>query len=164
MARRTWTIIGLVLLGGCGSDPSPVRIPPPRPYLCSSVSSGCACSTTTVGDGTATCDPASVVKQSGQQGYCCKSEFVCQCRLKECAYRASQPSCQCGNPQDMPDAVRVNDCNQAMAGLICCLNSFGCMCGTTACGDPSESVPNCTIADVTRCDGLEQTAASCTEP
>lgn len=162
IARPVWTMIMLAAVVDCGGGGSGGPATTPRPRVCSTMSSGCACGTGIVGDGTPTCDTSSVVKQVGQQGFCCQTDFVCQCRVRECVVLADSNYCLCGNPQDPLGAMRVDDCSQAMPGLMCCLNSFGCMCGTTPCGDPSENVPSCGIGDVTKCDTPEQSVASCT--
>jgi hypothetical protein len=158
VARLLLVLVGFSLLVACGGTTP--KTPTPRPLVCSTTTQGCSCGTAIVGDGSQVCDAQSVVKNAGQQGYCCKTDFVCQCRVRECAYSAANQSCVCGNPQANAGDVRVNDCSQA-TGLICCFIGFACICSTSPCGAPSESVPNCAVADVTKCDPSEQTVASC---
>lgn len=160
VVRSCWMLVALLLTAGCGDS---ARTPAPPVVACSTMNLGCSCGKGILGDGSEICSAQSIVKETGQQGFCCQTEFVCQCRLRECVYVAESSYCLCGTPQAPLGAVRVNDCSQAlsMSGLTCCLSSFGCMCSTSPCGDPSEMVPGCSLNDVTACDPSQQTVAAC---
>jgi hypothetical protein len=157
--------LALAAATGCGASDH-AKSDAGLPLSCVSSSQGCNCSHLVRSDGTLTCNTTSVVTAADQQGYCCQNDTVCSCRVVECGMALDLTYCVCGGaPAGPAQSMRAANCNAITApdgGTVsCCKTGTACVCSDSPCGDPSEIVPTCGLADVSDCTSIGTVVTSC---